>query len=393
MIGMNRFLVVLIFFVQCSPEEKQVVEKTDWPDVAIEKVLAHYKNACEQYTDLTKIPRSTNPDGSIHARIPKDWTSGFFPGTLWQLYDYSQDEYMKEMAEKWNSVLHEQPFDKGTHDVGFKVNCSFGQGFRLTGNKDYKKAVIQGAESLITRFNETVGCTKSWDWSKKWKFPVIIDNMMNLEILYETTKLTGDARFADIADIHANTTLENHFRDDNSSFHVVDFNAETGDVLSKNTHQGYSDESAWARGQAWGLYGFTLCYRYTKNPNHLQQAEKIAEFFLNHPNLPDDFVPYWDFNALDIPNAPRDASAAAIVASALIELSEYSDKGGELFSMAESMLKSLSSDGYLAEAETNNNFALMHCTGNHPGNSEIDVPLNYADYYFVEALLRYKEKL
>jgi hypothetical protein len=237
-----------------------------------------------------------------------------------------------------------------------------------------------------------VGCIRSWD-SKPWRYPVIIDNMMNLELLLWATHESGDSSFARIAVIHANTTLRNHFRPDYSSYHVVDYDTATGAVLAKKTAQGYADSSAWARGQSWGLYGYTVMYRYTHDPRYLEQAEHIAAFILGNPNLPADKVPYWDYNAPGGNRVLRDASAAAIMASALIELSRYTvhGKGKSYLEAAEQIIVSLSSANYHAVVGANGGFLLMHSVGNLPGRTEVDVPLTYADYYFVEAMLRYKE--
>ena len=235
------------------------------------------------------------------------------------------------------------------------------------------------------------GVIKSWD-NRKWGYPVIIDNMMNLELLFWATRVTGDSSFYKIAVTHANTTMKNHFRPDYSSYHVLNYNAENGEVKQKKTAQGFADESAWARGQAWALYGFTVMYRETKEKKYLDQANHIAHFILSHPNLPADKIPYWDFNAPNIPNALRDASAAAVMASALIELSSYSSaaQSKECMQTVETILKSLSSAQYKAPAGANGGFITEHCVGHLPAKSEVDVPLTYADYYFVEAMKRYK---
>jgi len=269
--------------------------------------------------------------------------------------------------------------------------CSFGNAERIAPKPEYKDVLLESAKSLCTRFNPKVGCIKSWD-SKPSDFLVIIDNMMNLELLFWATHVTGDSSFYKIAVTHANTTMKNHFRPDYSSYHVVNYNPQTGEVQKKKTAQGAADESAWSRGQAWGLYGYTMCYRETKDKRYLEQANHIAQFILHHPNLPADKIPYWDFNAPDIPNALRDASAASVIASALIELSGYVDekKKDAYLSVAETILKSLSSAPYKADVGSNGGFVLQHCVGNMPQKTEIDVPLTYADYYFVEAMKRYK---
>lgn len=382
------------FLFGCTNENNQKKNRNTDDIIAksFEVAYQQLSNAINQYQDLTKFPRSTNPNGSLYTQAANNWVSGFFPGCLWYMYEYSKDEKFKDAAIKWTEALHEQQYNTGTHDVGFIINCSYGNGKRLTGNEDYSPVMIQTAKSLSTRFNEKVGCIKSWDWSKEWKYPVIIDNMMNLELLFEASKISGDDSYKKIAIEHANATMKNHYRPDYSCYHVVDYDPETGEVVSRITHQGYSDESAWARGQAWGLYGFTVCYRETKDQKYLDQANHIADFIINHPKTPADKIPYWDYDAPGIPNEPRDASAAAIIASGLLELSTYSNEKSETyFKHAEEILMSLSSDEYLATPGTNSNFLLKHCTGSKPADSEVDVPLIYGDYYYLEALLRYKK--
>ena len=289
--------------------------------------------------------------------------------------------------------------------------CSFGNAYRLTGNEVYKDVLVESARSLCKRFNEKTGCIESWNYRKAWNekdewfFPVIIDNMMNLELLYFATKVTGDSLFAKVANKHAETTARNHFRDDYSSYHVVNYDEETGEVLHRATCQGFADNSTWARGQAWAIYGYTMAYRETKNPDFLNMAVHTADFWLSHPRLPKDGIPYWDFNAGQksyVPDwnydpqrfkvIPRDASAAAIAASAFLELSEYVMEGKKYAEAAEHILRSLSSPDYLAEPGTNCNFILKHSVGSIPHGVEIDVPLVYADYYYLEALTRYKNR-
>lgn len=339
------------------------------------------------------LPR-TFEHGQLVTIPPHDWTSGFFPGSLWYLFEATGDAKWRASAEKFTVLLDSVQHNTKTHDVGFMLYCSYGNGLRLTGNAAFKPVLLNGAKSLTSRFNATVGSLKSWDWSTEWAFPVIVDNMMNLELLFWAAQAGPDARFRDVAIKHADTTLRNHFREDNSSFHVVDYDPATGRVKSRVTHQGTADNSAWARGQAWGLYGYTVMYRETKDPRYLAQAQKIAAFVMNHPRLPADKVPYWDFDDVKIPNAPRDSSAAAIICSALLELRGYvaPDQAASFTAFAEAQLRSLASSAYLAEPGTNGGFLLMHATGNHPKNSEIDVPINYGDYYFLEALIRARGK-
>lgn len=340
-----------------------------------------------------RIPRTINDEGEIHWTNPKfDWTEGFFPGSCWYLYETTKDEKWKVAATKFQSQFEDHKYKTTNHDLGFIFNCAYGNGYRITKNEDFKDVMITAADSLITRFNPIIGCIKSWDvtggWQSKrnWKFPVIVDNMMNLELLFEVSELTGDSKYKEIAVVHANTTIDNHFREDNSSYHVVDYDPESGVVRSKETAQGFANESSWARGQAWGLYGYVVSYRYTKDQKYLDQAQKIAAHIINNESTPQDGIPYWDYNADKIPNEPRDVSAAAITASALIELDSYS--GVDYSSAIDKIMSSLATDEYTAQIGENNHFILKHSVGSIPHGNEIDVPLNYADYYYIEALLR-----
>lgn len=345
-------------------------------------------------TPAGQLPKSY--DSSARKLITsgsRSWTSGFFPGTLWYLYEYSKDPALKQEAETRTKLIADQQFYTGTHDLGFMLYCSYGNAYRITGDPADKTVLLNAAHSLSTRFNPTVGCIKSWDHGS-WTYPVIIDNMMNLELLAWAAKAAPNPRYLEIAETHANTTMKNHFRPDYSSFHVVDYDPSDGHIIAKKTAQGYADGSAWARGQSWGLYGYTLMYRETKDPRYLAQAQHIAAFILNNPHLPKDLVPYWDYDAPDIPNAHRDVSAAAIMASALLELSTFTENKAEAKryrNSAAKILVNLSSPAYLAKPGAEGGFLLMHSVGNLPGKSEIDVPLSYADYYFIEALLRYKQ--
>ncbi|RZS74807.1 sialate O-acetylesterase [Pseudobacter ginsenosidimutans] len=332
----------------------------------------------------------TLENGQLKMVASRDWTSGFFPGVLWFLYEYTGKPEWKEKAHAYTAFIEKEKQNAVTHDMGFKVYCSFGTGYRLTNDPKYKAVIMESARTLASRFNPTVGCLRSWDHSKdKWDFPVIIDNMMNLELLFAATELSGDSAYYRIAVSHANTTMKNHFRPDYSSYHVVAYDSLTGKVEKKQTHQGYSHESAWSRGQAWALYGYTMCYRFTRDKKYLEQAEHVAKFILDHPRLPKDKVPYYDFDAPGIPNEPRDASAAACIASGLYELAQYSKKAPVYTAAANTMVESLTKS-YRSPIGENKGFLLLHSTGSKPGNSEIDVPLSYADYYYMEALLRSK---
>lgn len=362
----------------------------------IEYAAAQYEQQAKKLdeNDKIRIPRTVKPNGEIqYAPIGWDWTEGFYAGSLWHLYHLTGDEHWKQLAEKYTKVLEKEQFNTKHHDIGFIIGCSYMNGIRMGGEEQYKQVVIQAAKSLSTRFCPAAGVIQSWSTEKGWQSqrgwtcPVIIDNMMNLEILFESTRFSGDSTFHHIAVSHADNTLKNHFRSDGSSFHVIDYNPETGEVRGRCTAQGYSDESAWARGQAWAIYGYTMCYRYTQNPRYLKQAEKIHDFIFTHPHMPQDLVPYWDFDAMNIPNELRDASAAAITASALYELSDITQKK-TYKKTADLILTSLASPVYRAKLGDNNGFLLMHSVGSIPHGNEIDVPLNYADYYFLEALKR-----
>lgn len=333
-------------------------------------------------------PRTLTAGGALQAVPARDWTSGFFPGELWYLYEYTGKKEWADQARLFTARLEGEKTNAGTHDMGFKLYSSYGNGYRLTRDPAYRSIIIEAARTLTKRFKPTAGIIRSWDHHKEvWQCPVIIDNMMNLELLFAATRLTGDPTFSKIAATHAQTTMKNHFRPDNSSYHVVDYDTLTGKVLKKNTHQGFSDASAWSRGQAWGLYGYTLCYRETKDPQFLKQAEAIARFMLNHPHMPADLVPYYDFDAPGIPNEPRDVSAAAIMASALYELSTYVP-GSPYRAKADQVITSLAKS-YSSPVGKNHGFLLLHSTG--AKTFERDVPLVYADYYYLEALLRAKK--
>lgn len=367
-------------------------------------ITDNIRNAVEQYSSLAEqiekhhgsmIPRTIDGQGEVVCVPYSDWASGFFAGSMWHLYNLTQDDKWEALAVKCTEVLDSAQYLTGNHDVGFVVGCSFLNGMRME-NERYGAVVVQAAKSLSTRFHSNAGVIQSWDtdkgWQAKrnWSCPVIIDHMMNLEILFEATRLSGDSTYYNIAVSHADKTLMNHFRKDKSSYHVVDYDINTGHVRSKQTAQGYADESAWARGQAWAIYGFTMCYRYTNKLEYLTQACDIYNFIFMNDKLPVDLIPYWDYNALNIPNEPRDVSAAAITASALYELSSYLHEK-KYRETADEILKTLTTPEYRAEVGANGNFLLMHSVGSIPHNTEIDVPLNYADYYFLEALVRKRD--
>jgi unsaturated chondroitin disaccharide hydrolase len=358
---------------------------------ALEFSKRQLKRSVAEIQDSTKFARCTLEDGSWKTTRARDWTSGFFPGALWYMHEYTKDLFFKSAAERWTAGVTEQQWNTGTHDVGFVIFNSFGNGNRLYPTESYKKVILQAAQTLATRFNPTIGCVKSWD-NRKWDYPVIIDNMMNLELLFWAAENGGPKRLREIAIKHAETTMKNHFRPDGSTYHVIAYDTTNGAVKARNTHQGYADESVWARGQAWAIYGYTMSYRFTNDARFLETAQRAANYFIKH--LPSDNVPYWDFMAPEIPNEPRDVSAAAIASSALFELSRLvQDKPRQAAyrDVATKILTSLCSAPYLAEGTTSHAI-LNHAVGSKPAKSEVDVSIIYADYYFIEAMLRYGQQ-
>lgn len=340
---------------------------------------------------------NTNRQGEFVAGHPFQWTAGFYPGTLWYLYENFGREDVYEAAVEMTERMREQQYNCNTHDIGFMMFCSFGQKMRVCSDTTCNSVIINSAKSLASRYNATTGCIKSWESvpEKGWDYVVIIDNMMNLELLMEASLISGDPTYAQIAVNHANTTLNNHFRKDYSSYHVVNYDEQTGKVLTRQTAQGFADESAWSRGQGWALYGYTLMYRYTNDKKYLKQAVNIAEYILNHPRMPEDGIPYWDFDAIGERSCYRDVSAASVYASALIELSSYmneSEKADRYRDFAKKIIISLSGNEYRAALGQNANFILKHSTINM-NKDNYDTAVVYADYYYVEALMRFKKYL
>lgn len=401
-------LSLSIAVISCRQETKE----TGMVKKAFEAARPLYRELLQE-TDgnFAGYPRTLKPDGSVKYAPITDWTGGFWPGILWYMYEYTQDTIWKNKAREWTHSLESNQFNTAHHDIGFMMYSSYGHALRLAPEEGDEAILLQSARSLCKRYSPVVGSIQSWNKRNSkgdihtWEFPVIIDNMMNLELLFFASKVTSDTTFRSIAVQHAENTLKNHLRPDFSSYHVVNYDPQTGDVLHRQTLQGFSDGSTWARGQAWGIYGFTLCYRETKDGRFLNTAVGMADFFLDHQNLPEDGIPLWDFNAGKpgfhpdwdyqperYPETPRDASAAAIAAAALLELSTFTegDKRTKYEQAAEKILASLSSPAYMNTDRENPFFLLKHSTGNLPSGREVDVPLIYADYYFLEALLRYK---
>ncbi len=371
-----------------------------------------FKKSEVHYRALLKAMESQKPDmnpkrfedGKLVVIPPKDWCSGFFPGSLWYLYEYTKDEFWKKAATDYTERLIEPlRHDACNHDVGFRTYCSAGNALRLTGDRRYADFLHDTAAALRTRYNDKLGLIRSWDSGKSGghfgpQYIVIIDNMMNLELLEWDAKNGGDPKSDVISRSQADITDVHHFRPDGSAYHILDYNVDTCKIRGIHAGQGASAEGTWARGQAWAIYGYTMMHRETQNPRYLARAMKAADYWLNEPNVPSDGIPYWDFKAADIPNEPRDASAAAIVASALLDLCRAAPaaKAAVYRQGAVRILSSLASPAYFAAPGENGDFLLMHSTGNKPGRiatgkgGEVDVPLNYADYYFLEALLRLK---
>lgn len=394
-----------LFVVSCS--EKTDKEKEAFINENTEFAVAQTAGMLETTGDPTgrNYPRSMKGD-TLYATGMYDWTPGFFPGSLWYIYELTGDTTWRSVAEKWTDSLEPLKTYTENHDLGFMMYCSYGNAERLASKPQYKDILIESAESLSTRYRDDVKAIKSWNGGRswgdttRWTYPVIIDNMMNLEMLFFASKVSGNKKYYDIAVNHAKTTLKNHFRDDFGSYHVINYDSITGKVISKATAQGFSDNSTWSRGQAWAIYGYTMTYRETKDPEFLEAAKKLADYYIQ--NLPEDLIPVWDFNvgqegytpgersyASKYQETHRDASAGAITCSALFELGELA-QNKNYTDLAIKMLKNLASPAYRAPLGKNAHFIIEHCVGSIPHKSEIDVPLCYADYYFLEALVRYK---
>jgi unsaturated chondroitin disaccharide hydrolase len=387
--------LILVYTVSCSETEKAkpmgiVVNE------ALDHSLQQYLLMAEKYAGNDSILPRSFINGKMTTSDSRWWCSGFFPGSLWYLYEYSHDKKVLEYARQYTKRVEREKYTTSSHDLGFILYCSFGNGLRLTGDSSYKEVLLTGAKSLSTRFNPKVGLIRSWDFNQEvWQYPVIIDNMMNLELLLWASENSPGQSFRNIAVSHADKTMQYHYRPDYSSYHVVSYDTITGKPHKIQTYQGYSDESAWSRGQVWGLYGYTVMFRETKDIRYLEQAKHIANFLIYHPRMPKDYIPYWDFDSPDIPNTLRDASAGAIMASALISLSQLVDKNlsEKYLEVATKQIRTLASADYTAPIGENGNFILKHCVGSLPGNSEVDAPLAYADYYYLEALLKYKKQV
>lgn len=392
MIRITLYLLILLSATRLSAQENM--------SRVIDRAI---NNAVRQYAPLAdsmvryrpgRLPHSLGKDGSLRDVPPSSWLSGFFPGSLWYLYEYTGNPEMGRYARKFTSYLEKQQHNRGTHDIGFMVYCSYGNQQRIEPSAVSAAVLLNAARSLSSRFKPEIGCIRSWDKEVRpgWYYPVIIDNMMNLELLLWAWRETGDSTFLHVARTHADTTLKNHFRTDHSSYHVVNYDPTSGNVLFRGTFQGWRDDSSWARGQGWGLYGYTTLYRYTGEKRYLDHASAIADYIVSHPHLPADGIPCWDLSFTPATDTPRDASAAAVIASALVELSRYvpEAKRKNYLLLVKRQLRSLAGPHYTASEGTNGRMLLLHSTTSFPAGIEVDAPLSYADYYFLEALIRYK---
>ncbi|WP_339839175.1 glycoside hydrolase family 88 protein [uncultured Maribacter sp.] len=386
--NMNR-LFLLLFAVALTNCTDNKEEST----VNIEKILSqNVEKTKETLKELT-------PDQGFARNIPKeqtnwelvgvkDWCSGFWPGVIWYGYEASGDEQLRLQAEKFTEPLKGIAYSPAeNHDIGFMLYTSFGNGYRLTKNEEYKNVLLAAADTLATLYNPKVGSILSWPSQTQFRHNTIIDNMMNLELLFWAAKNGGKKELYDIAESHALVTMKYLVRKDSAIYHVGSFDETTGEFLKGQTHQGYADESMWARGQAWGIYGFSVAYRETHRKEFLDTAIKVSEHYLNR--LPEDGIPYWDFDDVNIPNVPKDASAAAIAACGLLELSKYvaSEEQSKKYMKAARRMINLLSEAPYYSGDTNQAL-LLHSTGHLPHESEIDIPIIYADYYYMEALLR-----
>ena len=388
------FILVFIFLVSLGCFS---CKTTATDDFSIDSEIAYCRSQAMRtlvsIPSLDKIPNSMDLD-SIKWRYTQvgSWTCGFWPGILWYLYEDTKDNMWREAAGKVTDMIAPLAYRKAkSHDSGFIMMCSLGNGYRLTGKPEYKEGLLHAADSLAMLYNPVVGTILSWPGMVKkenWPHNTIIDNMMNLELLFWAARNGGGQYLYDIACKHAETTMKHQFRKDYSCYHVAVYDTLDGHFIKGVTHQGLSDDSMWARGQAWAIYGYTVVYRETKDPKYLDFVQKVTDVYLDR--LPEDKVPYWDFDDPSIPDAPRDASAGAVVASALLELSTYLPNGtGKRYKDAAiEMLTSLSSDSYQS-GESKPSF-LLHSVGHWPNHSEIDASIIYADYYYIEALLRLK---
>ncbi|WP_372743934.1 glycoside hydrolase family 88 protein [Lutibacter sp.] len=390
-------LFAAIFLIIACQTNKKQTHSTESIKFSADQVLdlnvIKTKSTLEKLSSYDSLPRNIDKGEKGWNFVGvKDWCSGFWPGVVWYAYETSGDVYLKEQAEKFTNTIKPIAYTSAdNHDIGFMVYCSYGNGYRITGNESYKEIMLAAADTLATLYNPKVGSILSWPSQvHKFRHNTIVDNMMNLELLFWAAKNGENKELYTIAKNHAAVTMKYLIREDNSMFHVGSFNEETGEFLQGYTHQGYANESMWARGQTWGIYGFSIAYRETEAQEFLDTAIKLAEHYIKR--LPEDGIPFWDFDDPKIPNSPRDASAAAVAACGMLELSGLVKDPilkEKYYNAALSYIKELSSNNYLS-GDTNQAL-LLHSTGHYPNNSEVDVPIIYADYYYMEALVRLKK--
>ncbi len=389
----------------CLPNKKKF-ESSAQLDKLIPGVFefagAQWTKAANENPDRTKYPCRTKSADKKAPQYDKwqffnadHWTAGFAPGNLWYLYEITGDAKYADWAKEYMVGLEGQKDRKDTHDLGFVMMPSYGNGLRLTGNEAYKPTIVQTAKSLASRFNPAVGCTRSWEWGKyssKNICPVVIDNMMNLEILFWAAKNGGGKNLYDVAVSHANQTIKEQVRDNGTTYHIVIYDPKTGDVIRKEARPGYATESCWSRGQSWAIYGYAMCYRETGDPNYLETAKKVADYWV--ANLPEDSVPFYDFDDPAIPNVNRDSSAAAVAACGLLELSTQVDSGELSKKYYDSAVKTLTT---LCTKESDGGYLAQDAGGKATSPTVLkraykkgERGVNYADYYLLEGLLRYK---
>lgn len=389
--------LILVFFLMLACNsikiEKSLKSVSTFNlDKLLQSSVYKIKEVAKGLKDFDSFPRNIDKNEKNWNFVGvKNWCSGFYPGVLWYAYEFSGDKSIEKLAQRFTEPLKTIAYSSASnHDIGFMVYCSYGNGYRLTGNEEYKTVLLSAADTLATLYNPKVGTILSWpSLMHKFNYNTIIDNMMNLELLFWASKNGGSKKLYDIAKSHATETMKHLVRKDDAVYHVGSFDEESGEFLGGYTHQGYSDESMWARGQGWGIYGFSVAYRETGEQDFLDTAIKLSNHYIKR--LPQDGIPYWDFDDPKIPSAPRDASAAAVVACGMLELSQLvkDEKLKErYFNAATSYLETLSTSKYLSG--NTNQALLLHSTGHYPKNSEIDVPIVYADYYYMEGLIRLK---
>ena len=361
---------------------------------AVKVSIDHLEKSVDEVRDTTLFPTYATPQLTWKLIKADDWTSGFYPGCLWYAFEMSKDPQFEHWARQWTASLENEKINGETHDLGFKFMCAFGNGLRMGKGPVYSKyqdIILTAANTLSKLYNPKLGCLRS-NWDKltiENSFPVIIDIMMNLELLFWASENGGPSYFADYARSHAITTCRDFVRPDGGTYHIVRYDKNTGKIINKGTIQGAGDETTWSRGHAWGQYGMVVAYRYTKEKQFLDMAMQLADYFLR--NLPEDHVSAWDFQS-DIKY--RDVSATCIVTSALFEMVNYIENDSlkkHYQKEAEAMLISLCSPPYFT-AGLKTNCLLDHSTHHLPINSNVDVPAIFADYYFLEALVRYRGK-